>query len=58
MRKRDIPEPWMFGTEVTVNGQAMRPTIHRFTLRARLRMALRTLRGKPAMNGTLIEPLP
>jgi hypothetical protein len=45
----EIPEPWMFGVEVSVNGVPLGPgQIGKFTLLGRWRMRLRTLRGKPA----------
>ena len=47
MSRRDMPEPWMFGVEVSVNGEPMQPQIRHFTLLGRLRIAWRTFRGQP-----------
>jgi hypothetical protein len=51
-----VPEPWMFNTEVTMDGVPIRGEVGRFTFRGRLRMALRLLRGKPPIDGVLLTP--
>jgi hypothetical protein len=50
--RRDIPEPWMFGTIVTVDGREVRGQVGRFTLLGRMRIAVRRLTGKPWHRGT------
>lgn len=55
MSKESIPEPWMFGVEASIDGEQVQPTIGKFTLRGRMRMAWRVFRGRPALGFSLIE---
>lgn len=56
--RRPVPEPWMFGVEVTVDGRPVPPPqIGRFTLLGHARMAWRRRLGRPALNGVPLKEI-